>query len=98
MFQQGRSGGQSVFKAVLSREVVAWLHARPEIVESFGASLGKVRAGVELGESIKEPGSAYLLRFFRFGRAGEYIAVFESVAATRTVRVVTCRSARPNLP
>ncbi|MDX2132742.1 MAG: hypothetical protein SFY69_11900 [Planctomycetota bacterium] len=87
-----------MFRAVLSREVVGWLRARPALVEPFAAALGRVRSGVDLGEPIKEPGSKYLLRFFRFGRDGSYIAVFVSEAATRTVRVVTCRSVRPEQP
>jgi hypothetical protein len=80
-------------KARLSRGVIAWLQDHPVQAESFAEALGRVRAKVDLGTPLKEPGFKYLCRFFRFGDG--CIALFEVDSAENRIRVFECRSAKP---
>lgn len=86
-----------ILRAVLGREAVAWLRARPAAVQSFAESLSRVRSGIDLGEPIKERDNRHLQRLFRFGPEEEFIAVFEINTAKRTIRVNSCRSIRPDV-
>ena len=66
-------------------------------VDEFYEQLHLVRRGpLRHSEPITEPAkSRYMLRFFRFGKGIEKIAVFEYDIARSCITVLKCRLSRP---